>query len=427
MHAQPIDAAAAGAARPTGRRRITPRMLAARAARPPSYAPTKPGLALGALKRAAEAIGCPARVVQLVDYLIGCTAPADWAAGDGGPIWAWPGNARLQDALGVERTRLKTLFRVGEELGLFEIHDSPNGQRWGHRDAAGRVTAAYGFDLAPLASRVPELRRIAAERAARWREGERLRKAITATRNKVLALCDLAREAGAAGDWEAVAGEARRLAAARGASRDPDDLAPLLDALGALRAGAAEALTPPPLAPPSPEPVESGPTGAAERPPLTPTNHVSIAKANTTAGPSRPEQKHAGARAPVETGTRERGAAGSALRGFVVTPDFVLRVAPRFAGWVRAPNPGWAELLDAAGLVRSELGISQHAWGQACVALGRIEALAALAAIAARHDAGEVGSPGGLLRRMVELHEAGTLRLDRTLFGLADRLAGRAH
>jgi replication initiation protein RepC len=53
------------------------------------------------------------------------------------------------------------------------------------------------------------------------------------------------------------------------------------------------------------------------------------------------------------------------------------------------------------------------------------EAITALAAISARHAAGKVQSPGGLLRKMVELHQAGGLRLDRTLFGLADRLRNK--
>jgi replication initiation protein RepC len=115
------------------------------------------------------------------------------------------------------------------------------------------------------------------------------------------------------------------------------------------------------------------------------------------------------------------------LRGFVVTPEFVLRIAPPFRGWVRSARPGWGELVEAGWLVRSELGVSQHAWGQACVVLGRMEAVTALAAIAARHAAGQVRSPGGLLRRMVELHQQGQLRLDRTLFGLADGLGDRRH
>jgi len=50
-----------------------------------------------------------------------------------------------------------------------------------------------------------------------------------------------------------------------------------------------------------------------------------------------------------------------------------------------------------------------------------------LAAICARHDAGRVRSPGGLLRKMVELHQTGGLRLDRTLFGLADKIRKKAN
>ena len=56
------------------------------------------------------------------------------------------------------------------------------------------------------------------------------------------------------------------------------------------------------------------------------------------------------------------------------------------------------------------------------MSLGRWPAAVALAAISARYAAGEVRSPGGLLRKMIDLHEAGDLRLDRTLYGIADRI-----
>jgi replication initiation protein RepC len=102
----------------------------------------------------------------------------------------------------------------------------------------------------------------------------------------------------------------------------------------------------------------------------------------------------------------------------------MLAVAPTFRDWTGSARPGWDELDRAAFQVRSTLGISPQAWGQARILLGQEEAIAALAAICARHAAGKVRSPGGLLRRMVELHQAGELRLDQTLFGLADRLDG---
>ena len=92
--------------------------------------------------------------------------------------------------------------------------------------------------------------------------------------------------------------------------------------------------------------------------------------------------------------------------------------------WTTSARAGWDELDQAAFQVRSALGISPQAWGQARIMLGQEEAITLLAAICARHAAGKVRSPGGLLRRLVELHQAGGLRLDRTLFGLADKLDG---
>ena len=73
--------------------------------------------------------------------------------------------------------------------------------------------------------------------------------------------------------------------------------------------------------------------------------------------------------------------------------------------------------------VRGAIGISPQAWGQAWITFGGDGAITALAAICARHATGGVKSPGGLLRKMVELHQEGTLRLDATLFGLAEKVS----
>ena len=110
----------------------------------------------------------------------------------------------------------------------------------------------------------------------------------------------------------------------------------------------------------------------------------------------------------------------------MVTPAFILAIAPFFREWISSARTGWDELDQAAFYVRSALGISPQAWGQARVLLGQEAAVTALATICARHAAGKVRSPGGLLRRMVELHQEGELRLDRTLFGLADKVRKEA-
>lgn len=433
-------------ATPTGRRKMTARILSARAAYGGSYDPTTPGKVLSAFKRASNALGIPRRLVDLVDYLVGRTFAADWS---GEAVMAWPSNATLGDALDLGRTQIKTLIRVGQELGLFEMRDAPNGQRYGHRDRqGGRVTSAYGFDLTPLAVRRTEFEQIAAAHAEQRREAGRLRAEIIAVRNRVLSLAELGQESGAAGDWESVREDAYRLAAQRSGSYEPRHLSEILAALFELHEAAIEVLTP---AEPvdsftgtadqtTVHPVNTDPKGSEKRPAITPTNPPSIAKANTEAdGPSRPGVIRRGAAtthneqhrspieaAPVKTDKRE-GRRESALRGFVVTTDFILRIAPAFQSWTTSPQPSWRDLLEASWMVRSELGISQHAWAQACVTLGQTEAVTMLAAISARHAAGDVKSPGGLMRRMVELHERGELRLDRTLFGLADGLKGRPH
>jgi len=235
-------------------------------------------------------------------------------------------------------------------------------------------------------------------------------------------------------DWPAAAAQANALWRERGTQRDPLPLVPIAARLRALsiytqeRVTAALALV---------EVGEIGPVGPENQPHLTTTNELIIAKANTAparkAGPDRPNAYEEAVsddlpsqRVVVRRGrvgrTQESPAQVNALRGFVVTPMFLMMIAPAFRDWVNSARAGWAELYQAADFVRSALGISPYAWGQACITLGRQEATAALAAICARHADGKVKSPDGLLRRMVELHEEGTLRLDRTLFGLADKV-----
>lgn len=107
-----------------------------------------------------------------------------------------------------------------------------------------------------------------------------------------------------------------------------------------------------------------------------------------------------------------------------MTPRTVLQIAPLFRDLVPTSQPGWPDISEAAYEIRSHLGISQHAYGQACQVLGRAGAATVIAVISAKHQMGSVKSPGGLLRHMVEAHRDGTLRLDRTLFGLADKTGG---
>ena len=67
--------------------------------------------------------------------------------------------------------------------------------------------------------------------------------------------------------------------------------------------------------------------------------------------------------------------------------------------------------------------LSEHAWNAAQDRMGTKVAMAAFALVFAKHSAGEVASPGGYLRGMVEKAGPGKLHLERSFYG---RLSGQA-
>lgn len=69
------------------------------------------------------------------------------------------------------------------------------------------------------------------------------------------------------------------------------------------------------------------------------------------------------------------------------------------------------------------IAVSEHAWNVTQDRLGKQVATAALALVFEKHCAGEVYSPGGYLRGMVEKAGAGELHLERRFHG---RLSGQA-
>jgi replication initiation protein RepC len=83
----------------------------------------------------------------------------------------------------------------------------------------------------------------------------------------------------------------------------------------------------------------------------------------------------------------------------------------------------WSEMHRVAGQVRPMVGVSEHAWAVAQEQLGPQAAAAAMALIFEKFSDGEVASPGGYLRGMVEKAGAGELHLERSFYG---RLSGKA-
>ena len=113
-------------------------------------------------------------------------------------------------------------------------------------------------------------------------------------------------------------------------------------------------------------------------------------------------------------------------RGAALDLATVMQACPEFGSWAR--NMGgflkdWGDLHRVAGQLRPMIGISEHAWNVAQDRLGPQIATAALVLVFEKHSAGEVASPGGYLRGMVEKAGAGALNLERSFYG---RLSGMA-
>jgi replication initiation protein RepC len=99
-------------------------------------------------------------------------------------------------------------------------------------------------------------------------------------------------------------------------------------------------------------------------------------------------------------------------------PDELVRLAPRLMPYLPRPNPTWPEVVDAADWLRHDLDVSKPLWGEACLAMGRVQAAIALAVVSTKDPAHFRTTPGGYFHGMVAKAKAGELNLDRTLWAM---------
>lgn len=418
-----------------GHRRLTPAMIAAqqrlKAIDEVEHAEATRGQIIVAFKRVSKALGCSKSLRQFVLFLIEKTYPCDWLPG-ATPI-SGPSNRHLSHELDIERTQIKNLSRQAAEMGLLTFKDSPQGSRRVVRSGPGKpIIYGYGFDLSPLRARYAEFLAIADAVDERRREGEAYRRKIFTLRKDIKIMLASLAEAGAAGDDDYnQAEQADELAAIRGTELDPATLGPIAAQLHAIRDSLESRLS-------AVFSVESDPQGPAVAAPITTTNPKAIAfsKVDKKENPNRVQvnQYEAAPRrliAPEKERVRSDGGHNSesvektALNGFVASPLFILKIAAMFRDVVPTAKPNERQIIDAAEYVCTPLGISRHAWGQACVILGRYAAAVCVAVIAAKAERGLIRSPGGVLRAMVSRHQSGELHLDRTLYGLADLITAQ--
>ncbi|MGE4482999.1 plasmid replication protein RepC [Acidocella sp.] len=416
--------------RQAGTRRLTTRMLPAdQFAAAFKGTDATPSAILGAFKAAAPHMGIGARVVHAIDWLFRFTQPQDWR--DGARPIVWP-SAALQSAdLGVTPTHAKRLNRQLAELGLIVMKDSPNGKRYGRRLPAntGRIIEAYGFDLSPMAVRMPEFIAIADEGRKERTAMAQLRRRASIARNSLRQTFETYQEQGIR-DPEIPALKAAfdQTAKTLRQIEVSERLAHVVSELESLAATAREALeialtygTSKPAdvqatVNMSPKGHENVPHHYNYKPTLNPLQDTVMALGRSSALPATPppptDLGGEGRPEKARTARTDRGAHGT------VTPDEIVRLAPRLRPYLTTPAPRWTDLVEAADWLRHDLGVSKPLWGDACLTIGRERAAIALAIVSAKPTEHFKSGPAGYFHGMIAKAKAGELNLDRTIWAL---------
>ena len=391
-----------------------------------------------AVKRVGAYIGLKAGDLLLLDTLGAFTQAQDWEEGRRPIVWA--SNSYLMEQTGFSLSALKRHARRLAETGVISFKDSPNGKRWGRRNEDGYITEAYGFDLSPLSARADEFEQLHIELQAERALCQRLKRQITVSRRMIRARIEAAVSCALKGPWAQLTGMfevllaqlPRRHTASEALERLMEwfrDLQERVEAayLKAVRVDEVVENTPETIEQVSEKTQEMNPREVISEPHIPTTTKLDPVVSNSS------EKEEAADVAPnaapeerVDKDLEDWVAEARKKRGAALDLPTVMQACPEFASW--AHNMGgylkdWGDLHRIAGQLRPMIGVSEHAWNLAQDRLGPQIATAALVLTFDKHAKGEVASPGGYLRGMVEKAGAGELHLERSFYG---RLSGQA-
>ena len=95
---------------------------------------------------------------------------------------------------GFSLSALRRHIRKLCELGIVFMKDSPNGKRYGRRNAKGYIIEAYGFDLSPIAARSIEFEALFTHLQEQRAKKKQINTQITLTRRQAKAIINIALE-----------------------------------------------------------------------------------------------------------------------------------------------------------------------------------------------------------------------------------------
>jgi replication initiation protein RepC len=352
---------------------------------------------LTAARRAAPLYGLSDPAVMVLSTLMTYSFDQDWTAGSR-PI-VWPSNHVLTTRLAWSLSKVQRALRELRSKGFIADRSDSNGQRRGHRmpnDRTGQIVEAVGLDLSPLAARYAEFTAVYEAHLMEQSQLRELRREAVRMKRRIDNAVATALACELDGEWAPAADEADTLLCGK-----PISIAEAAGTVEALRA----------LYGPLAERLEAGlraldgdemtPTGAEDDTHILTTTELQFDKSNMY---------------PASQGGRSGSVENPDLTPDSLLPLELVKKACAEIGEYGFKPKSWSELVEAAAQVRGWLGVSEHAWGEACHKMGRNHAAVAVAIILERQQS--IGSPGGYLRAMTRRAQRGELFLNKSLFAL---------
>ncbi|WP_210012583.1 plasmid replication protein RepC [Neorhizobium galegae] len=371
-----------------------------------------------AVCEARPSLGVTDRALTVLDALL--TFYPDDEISEARGLVVFPSNAQLSlRARGMTAATLRRHLAVLIDAGLILRKDSPNGKRYARRSRTGEINEAFGFSLAPLLARATEIESLAAQVVADRELLRMTRDRLTVCRRDVAKLIAAAFDEGVPGDWASILDMFRTLVARIPRVATLKTISPILEEMVMLRSEIINLLE---------IRVKTQKIDARE-------SQIERHKQNsnlkynyeseqrleiTRTAPPQNELEPLSALIRTKQSWQRVGhnevAAAKSLQSFPL--GLVLQACPQIADY----GPGgrisnWRDLMAAAVVVRTMLGVSSSAYEEACAAMGRENAATVIACILER--GGHINSAGGYLRDLTRRTERGEFAIGPMLMALA--------
>ncbi|MBY5503446.1 replication initiation protein RepC [Rhizobium leguminosarum] len=346
---------------------------------------------------ARELLGLQDRSLAVLDALL--SFHPDTELRQDAQLIVFPSNTQLTlRAHGIAGATLRRHLALLVEAGLIVRKDSANGKRYARKDKAGAIDSAFGFDLSPLLMRTDELAMMAQQVVADRFALRRAKENLTICRRDVRKLISAAIEEGASGNWENI--EAMYVGLVGRIPRAPtlSDVNSILDEMELLLHEAVNILE-------VQQKDENNSTNGDQS-----ERHIQNSNTESINELEPSCENEQGAKA-VDDDRPKR----EPVRNFPL--GMVMRACPEIAIYGPGGTIGsWREMMGAAVVVRSMLGVSPSAYQEACEVMGPESAATAIACILER--AGHINSPGGYLRDLTRKAARGEFSLGPALMAL---------